>query len=225
MRAFERAVPLNAVRPDRVRIIRTAIYLIGIVCTGMGIAGLLKARLGTDPLDAINAGVATKTGLSVGASSWIDAGLVLILAWILGRRPKIGTVLVAFLIGLVINLGLAVLPAPHGYPLRAAMSAVSLAVLYLGVTGYVLSDLGAGCLEELMLAMVAKGAKIHRARLGIEAVLLAIAVALRGPINVVTVVFVALTGPVLAWTIPHVATWLRIPIPHHDPGVPLGDIR
>ena len=210
---------------DRVFVTKLAIYLVGIVFTGMGIAGLLQARLGTDPLDAINAGVAAKTGLSVGASSWIDAGLVLVLAWILGRRPKVGTVLVAFFIGLVINAGLVVLPSPHAMVGRGVLAAVALAILYLGVTGYVLSDLGAGCLEELMLAMVAKGARIHRARWGIEAVLLVIALVLRGPINVVTVVFVALTGPVLAWTIPHIAAWLRVPLPHHDPNIPLGDIR
>jgi len=210
---------------DRVFVTKLAIYLIGIVCTGLGIAGLLQAHLGTDPLDAINAGVAAKTGLSVGVSSWINAGLVLVLAWILGRRPKVGTVLVAFFIGLVINVGLVVLPAPQPLVVRGILAAVALAVLYLGVTGYVLSDLGAGCLEELMLAMVAKGAKIHRARWGIEAVLLIIALVLRGPINVVTVVFVAMTGPVLAWTIPHIAGWLQVPLPHHDPNIPLGDIR
>jgi len=210
---------------ERVPVTRCAVYFLGITLTGLGIAGMLRARLGTDPFDAINAGVATRTGLSVGASSWIDAGLVLALAWILGRRPKVGTVMVALLIGLVINLGLALLPVQHGLAPRIAVASVSLAVLYVGVTGYVLSDMGAGALEELMLALVARGARIHRARWGIEAVLLALALVLRGPIGVVTVVFVALTGPVLAWTIPNAASGLRIPLPHRDPDVPLGDIR
>jgi len=34
-----------------------------------------------------------------------------------------------------------------------------------------------------------------------------------------------LTGPVLAWTIPWLARLVRLPLPHHDPNVPLGDIR
>ncbi len=216
---------MDGLSARRLRISRVATLAGGITCTGLGIAGMLRAHFGTDPFDAINASVGRITGLSVGVASWLNVGLVLALAWILGRRPRVGTVVVGLGIGLVINLGLALLPVQHGIVVRAVLAAASLAVLYLGVTGYVISDLGAGALEELMLALVARGAKLRSARWGIEAVLLAVAFGLRGPIGIVTVAFVLLTGPVLAWTIPFLARLVRLPLPHHDPNVPLGDIR
>lgn len=204
---------------------RWAAYLAGIALTGLGIAGMLRARFGTDPFDGINAGMGRLLGWSVGVASWLDVALVLALAWALGRRPKVGTIGVGLGIGLVIDLGLAVLPDEHLVAVRVVTAVVGLAVLYVGVTGYVISDLGAGALEELMLALVARGARIRPARWGIEAVLLVVALALRGPIGAVTVAFVLCTGPVLAWTIPLSGRLLRLPLPHHDPEVPLGDIR
>ena len=216
---------VTSIIESRVETTRTALYVVGLTVAGIGIAGLLQAHLGTDPYDAINAAIALKTGILVGTVSWINSAIVLAGAWALGRRPKIGTILLALGVGLVINLGMHLIPAPHSIGVRCLMAAASLALLYLGVTGFVLSDRGAGCLEELMLAIVARGGRIHRTRWGIEAVLLVIALVLQGPINVVTVIFVILTGPVLAGTLPALATLCRVPLPHHDPNVPLGDIR
>jgi len=220
----------NARTPIRQRVSRTSVtkivaYLCGIAILGIGIAGLLHARLGTAPLDAINAGLANKTGLSVGVCSWIDAAIVLGLAWAFGRRPKVGTVLLSLLLGLAINLGLTIVPNATGLGAQLAMATVSLVAIYVGVTAFIVADIGAGSPEELMLALVHRGFRLHRARWGIEAALLAIALLLRGPINIVTIVFVAVTGPILAWTIPRAARLLRLPLPHHDPNVPLGEIR
>ncbi len=209
----------------RTPVVRTATLLVGIALTGAGIAGMLRARLGTDPFDAINASVGRLTGWSVGAASWIDVAVVLAVAWALGRRPRIGTAVVGLGIGLVIDLGLVVLPVEHGTVVRAATAVAALAVLYVGVAGYVVSGLGAGALEELMLALVARGARIRTARWGIEAVLLGVALALGGPIGIVTVAFVVLTGPVLGVAIPATARLLGLPLPEHDPDIPLGDIR
>ena len=211
--------------PSAIVLRQFAVYIVGGILTGLGIAGLLRAQLGTDPFDAINAALGAKLHLSVGVCAWINASVVLLLAWRLGRRPKLGTVAIAVLIGICINIGLALIVVPHGLVLRGVLATAALVVLYLGVTGYVISDLGAGALEELMLALVARGAKIHRARWGIEAVLIVLALFLQGPINVVTIVFVALTGPVLAWTIPRFAAMASVPLPQHDPQIPLGDIR
>jgi uncharacterized membrane protein YczE len=211
--------------PSGIRFRRFTLYAVGFSIAGLGIGGLLQAHLGTDPFDAVNAGIGAHIGLAVGQCSWINASLVLLLAWLLGRRPKIGTVALVFFLGLMIDVGVAVLPRVSGLPGRGVEAALSLAALYLGLTSFVLSGIGAGCLEELMLSLVAKGFRLHRARWGIEVVLLALALVLRGPINVVTVLFVALTGPVLSWSIPTLASLVRVPLPDHDPEIPLGDIR
>ena len=74
---------------------------------------LVLAGLGLDPWDVLHQGLSRTVGLQVG--TWaIIVGAVVLLAWVpLRQRPGLGTVCNVVVIGLVINLTLAVVPAPH----------------------------------------------------------------------------------------------------------------
>ena len=75
---------------------------------------LLLGGLGVDPWDVFHQGLSRHVGLGVGTWSIIVGAGVLAL-WIpLRQRPGFGTLSNVVVIGLVINLTLATIPAPHG---------------------------------------------------------------------------------------------------------------
>lgn len=186
---------------------------------------MLRSRLGLGPLDLTNAGLANHLGLAVGTCSWISATVLVGLAWGVGRRPKLGTLAEAFLVGLAINQASCWIGGGWGLGQRWAMLGVGIVVLYVGISAVVVANYGAGPPEELMLALVGRGLALHRARWGIEATLFVIGWALGGVIGVGTVVIVAATGPVLSWSIPRAARVLALEVPVYGGGVPPEDIR
>ena len=107
----------------------------GLVGFGTGLALLVKARLGLDPWDVLNQGVARRLGVQIG---WVvDAvGAVVLLLWIpLRQRPGLGTLSNVVVVGLVVNAALDVLPGPSDLVPRAAML----------VSGIVLNGFATAC--------------------------------------------------------------------------------
>jgi uncharacterized membrane protein YczE len=93
----------------------------GLILYGISDSMLLLAGLGVDPWDVLHQGLARRTGVPVG--TWaIIAGAVVLLLWIpLRQRPGLGTLCNVVLIGLVINLVLAVVTPPHSLPVQVAV--------------------------------------------------------------------------------------------------------
>jgi uncharacterized membrane protein YczE len=173
----------------------------GAVLVGLGVSCLLGAGMGAAPYDALVAGVARLLAVPVGTVSWGMAVLCVSAAWLLGRRPRLGTLVSALLVGAVINLALPHLYAGPGILERACESLVGLGDLYLGISLTVSANLGAGAVEELMLGIVSKGPRVRVVRWGMEAVFILLAMLLSGAVGAVTAVFVLATGPVLDWSI------------------------
>jgi uncharacterized membrane protein YczE len=124
------------------------------------------------------------------------------MAWILGRRATIATVLASVGVGAGIDVALDVLPSPDATLARLGFMVLGLVVLWTAITGIVGTDLGIGPIELLMLAINDRGVKLHVARWAIEIGLLAVGVALGGAVGLGTAAFALCTGPVLAVTIP-----------------------
>jgi len=154
------------------------------------------------PNDVMNTGIARVTGLSVGVGSWCTGGMAMIVAWVMGRRPQLPTVLGGLIVGVGINATLWLMPAVAVLPVRIAVMLVALVLIWAAITGVVAADVGAGPLELVMLALIDRGVKISVARWSIELTLLAIGLALGGEAGVGTILFATLTGPVLARTLP-----------------------
>src|SRR2546421_12925283 len=90
----------------------------GLVLYGASAAMLLLAGLGVDPWDVLHQGLSRQFGLGVG--TWaIIVGAIVLLLWVpLRQRPGFGTVSNVVIVGLVIDLCMATLPAPSGLALR-----------------------------------------------------------------------------------------------------------
>ena len=186
----------------RSRVVRWAIYTAAICSVGLGVAMMVRARLGVAPNDVLNTGIGTTAGVSVGAAAWITAAVAMVISWALGRRPLPATVLGGLIVGVSIDLVLAVLGAPVGMVARVALLAGGLIVIWAAITGVVATDVGAGPLELIMLALLDRRVGIRIARWGIELTLLGLGIALGGAVGVGTLLFATLTGPVLARTLP-----------------------
>ena len=182
--------------------VRIGLYLVAITSVGFGVALMVSAHLGVAPNDVMNTGVAKALDTGVGTASWVTSGIAMMLAWALGRRPRIATVLGGVIVGLSINQFMKLLPEPHSMVPRILMLCLGLLVVWGAITGVVATDVGAGPLELLMLAFIARGISISVARWGIEMGLLAIGLVLGGAAGVGTAIFALATGPVLAITLP-----------------------
>lgn len=191
-----------------------AVYMVAISIIGVGVALMVEADLGVAPNDVLNTGLADTLGLGVGTAAWITGVAAMVLAWSLGRRPRLATVLGSVVVGLAINGALAALPTPDHVAWRAAMLALGLAIVWAGITGVVASDVGAGPLELVMLAFMDRGASIRWTRWAMELTLLGLGLLLGGAAGLGTIVFAFATGPVLAVTLPPAAACLGTALTH-----------
>ena len=181
---------------------RVAVFAVSVMLVGLGVGLMVEGDLGVSPNDVTNTGLAERTGMTVGAAAWTIAGITGAMAWILGRRATIATVLASLGVGAGIDVALDVLPSPDPLLARLGFMVLGLVVIWIAITGIVATDVGIGPIELLMLAVNDRGVKLHVARWVIEIGLLAAGFALGGAIGLGTAAFALGTGPVLAVTIP-----------------------
>lgn len=80
-----------------------AILILGVVCAGIAVALLLDSAFGVAPVDAVFSGISRQTGISVGTALIAACIVLVLLAWLLGVRPGLGTVVSFFGIGLAVD--------------------------------------------------------------------------------------------------------------------------
>lgn len=178
----------------------------GLLLFGFSDGLILLAGLGVDPWDVLHQGLSRTFGLQVGTWSILASAVVLLLWVPLHQRPGLGTVSNAFLVGLAINGTLAVVPTPHGIPLRAVVMVAGILLNAVATGLYIGAGLGPGPRDGLMTGIAARGHSVRVARTSIELAVLAIGYLLGGNVGVGTVLYAFGIGPLVHWTIP----WLRL---------------
>ena len=170
---------------------------------------LLLAGLGLDPWDALHQGLSRRIGLGVG--TWaIIVGFAVLLLWIpLRQRPGIGTLCNVFVVGAVVDLLLAIVPAPHAIGVRVPLLLGGVLLNGIATGAYIGAGLGPGPRDGLMTGWAARGHSIRVVRTTIEVSVLAIGWALGGDVGVGTVVYALSIGPLAHRFIP----LLAIPMP------------
>jgi uncharacterized membrane protein YczE len=186
----------------------------GLVLYGASMALQIRAGLGLDPWDVFHQGVAEHTGLSFGTVV-ILTGAVVLLAWVpLKQRPGVGTVSNVFVIGIAVDVTLALLPA-------AGSDAVALAMLLAGVGlngvasgAYIGAGLGPGPRDGLMTGLVRRtGGSIRVVRTSIEVAVLAVGAALGGTVGLGTVLYALSIGPLVHVLLPRFTIAQPAPAP------------
>ncbi len=183
-------------------VVRATSLVAGLFLFSCGIVALLESELGLSPWDVLNQGLDRQTALSFGAANTVVGLLVLLAAWALGERPGIGTVANAVLIGVFIDVLIAV-PAvsgldEHGLAVSHRAGADRARVLRrrhrllhrCGVRGRPP--------DSLMLVLSRRtGARIGLVRGLLELSVLVVGIVLGGTFGVGTIAFVLLIGPVV----------------------------
>jgi uncharacterized membrane protein YczE len=191
---------------------------VGLILFGVSSSMLLLAGLGLDPWDVLHQGLSRRVGLGVG--TWaIIVGFAVLLLWIpLRQRPGIGTLCNVVVVGAVIDLVLAVVPAPHAIAVRVPLLLGGVLLNGFATGAYIGAGLGPGPRDGLMTGWAARGHSIRVVRTTIEVSVLAIGWALGGDVGVGTVVYALSIGPLAHKFIP----LLAIPMPRSDTGAAAG---
>jgi uncharacterized membrane protein YczE len=182
--------------------VRLASLVFGLFLFALGIVLTLESHLGLWPWDVLHQGIARHTPLSFGEANAVVGVLVLVVAWLLGGRPGLGTIANATLIGLFIQLmtGIGAIEslADQGLAVRIVLLAAGIALAGPGSAFYIGADLGAGPRDTLMLVGSQRtGRRVGLVRAAIELSALAVGIALGGTFGVGTVAFALLIGPVV----------------------------
>jgi uncharacterized membrane protein YczE len=167
----------------------------GLVLYGVSDGMILLAGLGVDPWDVFHQGLSRRLGLGVG--TWaVIAGLIVLTLWIpLRQRPGIGTVCNVVVVGAVIDLVLAVFPAPHQIALRWVLMLSGVVLNAVATAAYIGAGLGPGPRDGLMTGLAARGHPVRIVRTAIELAVLAAGWLLGGTVGIGTVIYALSIGP------------------------------
>jgi uncharacterized membrane protein YczE len=177
---------------------RLAQLYAGLIAFAFGEAMIVRANLGVMSWDVLHQGLARHLGLSIGQWSVIIGALVLLL-WIpLRERPGLGTVSNVLVIGLGLDVFLAVLPAPTSMPARVALLLAGIVVNGVATAAYVGARLGPGPRDGLMTGLVRiTGRPVGLVRTAIEVSVVLVGWLLGGNLALGTVLFVLAIGPLV----------------------------
>jgi hypothetical protein len=80
--------------------IRWLLFFAGIFLISLGIALMLRTRLGLSPWDVFHQGLTYHTPLTMGQAMQLTGGVLILISWILGYGPGLGTIINMLGIGL-----------------------------------------------------------------------------------------------------------------------------
>ena len=162
---------------------------------------LVIARLGLDPWDVLNQGLARHTGIPIG--TWaILVGVGVLVLWIpLRQRPGVGTLANVALIGSTMDLVLWLAPHVHGND-RWIVMFLGVALNGIATGLYIGGMLGPGPRDGLMLGISARGHSIRVVRTSIEATVLLAGWLLGGQVGFGTLAYAIAIGPLVHVLIP-----------------------
>ncbi|MCW2928298.1 MAG: hypothetical protein JWM86_2266 [Thermoleophilia bacterium] len=163
---------------------------------GAGVALLLDSQLGSDGFSMFVNGARLTLGVPFVVINTVVSLTLIAIAWVRGRRPGLGTLTHAVVVGTTVSLLLPVLPGPDVTTVRVLELLLAFVALSVGVAAYVAVDLGAGPLEAAALSMDPP------LRFGVAYTLLQLAGAVAGwsmgaDVGAGTVLVVLCVGPVV----------------------------
>ncbi len=174
----------------------------GLVLYGVSDGMILLAGLGVDPWDVFHQGLSRRLGLGVG--TWaVIVGLIVLALWIpLRQRPGIGTVCNVVVVGVVIDVVLALFAPPHQIVGRWALLLGGVVLNAVATAAYIGAGLGPGPRDGLMTGLAARGHSVRIVRTAIELTVLAVGWLLGGTVGIGTVIYALSIGPLAHYFLP-----------------------
>ena len=175
----------------------TVIMLVtGLFFFGLGEAIIIGSGSGVSPWTVLAQGISIRTDLSVGTTTFLISIGILIF-WIpLKQVPGIGTILNAIIIASTIDLTLPYLSQPNDTYLKLLQACIGIFVVGLGSGIYLISNLGPGPRDGLMIGLQKQtGTSIPLIRTILELSAVISGWLLGGVVGIGTVLFVFGIGP------------------------------
>lgn len=203
--------PLEQLRAGRLPR-RLSQLLVGLALYGFTLAMIIRGALGNAPWDVLHQGMARHLPISIGGAVVLASVLVL-LAWIpLRERPGLGTVLNAVLVGVVADVGLALLVTPDALPARAGLLVLGVVGNGLATALYIGAQLGPGPRDGLMTALHRRtGWSIGLVRTGLEGTVVLGGFLLGGLLGLGTLLYALAIGPLVQLLLPWCVVSLERP--------------
>jgi len=171
----------------------------GLMLFGLGEGLLIVSFTGASPWSVLAQGISLNVNLSIGILTFLISVAVLIL-WIpLGQKPGIATILNALIIAVMIDLCIKFVPTPSNYYNQLILAMVSVITVGIGGGIYLVSNLGAGPRDGLMVGLQKKtNLPIALVRGTLEITVVSIGWYLGGTVGVGTILFAFGIGPCVA---------------------------
>ena len=171
----------------------------GLILFGLGEGLLIVSFTGASPWSVLAQGISLKVNLSIGAITLLISIAVLIL-WIpLGQKPGMGTIFNALIIALMIDLCIKFVPTPTNYINQLILAVISVITVGIGGGIYLVSNLGAGPRDGLMIGLQkVTNFPIAAVRAALEISVVSIGWYLGGTVGVGTLLFAFGIGPCVA---------------------------
>ena len=171
----------------------------GLMLFGLGEGLLIVSTTGASPWSVLAQGISLNVNLSIGTITLLISLAVLIL-WIpLGQKPGMGTILNAIIIALMIDLCIKFVPTPSNYFYQLILAIISVITVGIGGGIYLVSNLGAGPRDGLMIGLQKKtNLPVAAVRAFLEISVVSIGWYLGGTVGVGTLLFAFGIGPCVA---------------------------
>ena len=171
----------------------------GLTLFGLGEGLLIVSFTGASPWSVLAQGISLNVNLSIGTITLLISIAVLIL-WIpLGQKPGMGTIFNALIIALMIVLCIKFVPTPSNYINQLILAIASVITVGIGGGIYLVSNLGAGPRDGLMIGLQKiSNLPIAAVRATLEITVVSVGWYLGGTVGIGTLLFAFGIGPCVA---------------------------
>ncbi len=178
---------------------RVAILIFGLTIFGFGDALIVNSLTGNAPWSVLAQGLSFKTGMNMGAATFLISAVVLFFWWPLGEKPGFGTLSNIIVIAVAIQFGVSNFPEASNYTIGIIYDFLGVALVGIGSALYITCGLGPGPRDGLMTSLHnLTGVRVGRIRLAIESCALIGGWLLGGRIGLGTAIFALFIGQSVA---------------------------
>ena len=171
----------------------------GLTLFGLGEGLLIVSFTGASPRSVLAQGISLNVNLSIGTITLLISIAVLILWVPLGQKPGMGTIFNALIIALMIYLCIKYVPTPSNYFNQLILAVISVMMVGIGGGIYLVSNLGAGPRDGLMIGLQkVTNLPVAAVRAFLEISVVSIGWYLGGTVGVGTLLFAFGIGPCVA---------------------------
>ena len=163
----------------------------GMALSSVGIVLTLQANIGLEAWSVLQQGLAQTIGITYGRASALVGFAVVLIGVLCGERIGLGTVLNIGLCAMMIDwiLPLNIIPQMNSLLSGILMLVVGLELLALGTWLYMLSQMGSGPRDSLMVALAKKtGRSVGVCRISVELLVIIAGWALGGQVGLGTLI-------------------------------------